>query len=87
MDSFRHEGNPSPAPPRGASSRRRGRFGLVLLAAVVCCVGSGPVAAAERSLVPMRPIDRPYPAIDWCQIQDLVYFQAPGCTVFVDFAV
>ncbi len=44
-------------------------------------------ARAERTLVPMRPIDRPYPAIDWCQMQDPLYFFAPGCTVFVDLAV
>ncbi len=62
------------------------RAGAALGVAIALLVGAAD-AHAERTLVPMRPIDRPYPAIDWCQMQDPLYFFAPSCTVFVDLAV
>lgn len=59
---------------------------LVALVTLSTFLSARPLAAEVR-LVPMRPIDRPYPALDWCQIQDWLSFDAPRCTTFVDFAV
>ena len=43
--------------------------------------------ADEIVVLPPRPIDRKFPAVTWCQIQEIYYFEATSCTTFVDFGV